>query len=458
MLVVVTAISPSNAHGFTTARAPLDTRAVGFQIVPQQLLDTIGLQDRACLSVLRQSINCDSAVADLGQRHEYQGSLDDVELTDAVCESTCQRALTVARPRIAGACVNVPELLPGRTTLSFIDSVISGWNETCLRDENTGEYCNAIIDSWGEYEELEEMPEDELCSYCWGTKLRMMQASEYSAYDELFAETLQHVNQECGVNGPTTPINEPPPYNASQPEESYSGRRYTTAEGDTCDSIAIANSASSATLFYLNAHLPNCTAIRSGLELCLPDQCATTVVRDGDSCVSIAVAAGVLWNKLVDWNAMIDWGCTNIHSTAPFWGRVLCVSEPGGEFEDEGPGEGSETGNGNEGGQGGSGDGYSNTVVEPPAGGTVAEATTTECGFYVQAGDGIGCAQMIVTANRATPMDLFLEANPSLGTAVECNDNLEAGLWYCLSPVYGWDDGQPPRPTQTGSTTLASRL
>lgn len=39
------------------------------------------------------------------------------------------------------------------------------------------------------------MPEEQLCSYCYGTKLRMMQQSPYSVYDELFAEMLGYVNE-----------------------------------------------------------------------------------------------------------------------------------------------------------------------------------------------------------------------------------------------------------------------
>jgi hypothetical protein len=52
-----------------------------------------------------------------------------------------------------------------------------------------------IIDSWDDYEDLDDMPKSELCSYCFGARLRMMQASAYSVYDELFAEMLKHVNK-----------------------------------------------------------------------------------------------------------------------------------------------------------------------------------------------------------------------------------------------------------------------
>jgi hypothetical protein len=107
--------------------------------------------------------------------------------------------------------------------LALIDSVIAGWNETCQKDPDSGEYCNsgcrrflcvrslvlccvsrplltllsflAIIDAFEDVDELDDMPQDEVCSYCFGGKLRMMQASPYSGYDELYQEQLLYVNE-----------------------------------------------------------------------------------------------------------------------------------------------------------------------------------------------------------------------------------------------------------------------
>lgn len=38
-----------------------------------------------------------------------------------------------------------------------------------------------------------------MCSFCLGEKLRLMQQSPYSAYDELHAETLEYINQSKSV-------------------------------------------------------------------------------------------------------------------------------------------------------------------------------------------------------------------------------------------------------------------
>jgi hypothetical protein len=46
-----------------------------------------------------------------------------------------------------------------------------------------------------EYDELEDIPKTDLCSYCYGAKLSLMQKSEYSAYDEYYAAMLEYVNK-----------------------------------------------------------------------------------------------------------------------------------------------------------------------------------------------------------------------------------------------------------------------
>lgn len=44
-------------------------------------------------------------------------------------------------------------------------------------------------------EDISDFPEEQLCSYCYGAKLSLMQGSAYSAYDEYHAETLAYINE-----------------------------------------------------------------------------------------------------------------------------------------------------------------------------------------------------------------------------------------------------------------------
>ncbi|KAF7551417.1 hypothetical protein G7Z17_g5036 [Cylindrodendrum hubeiense] len=428
----------------TTHAGPLSSlnavrrQTSGFSLAPDWKLEASNI-DSTCKQVLQQTISCDDYVAELGKR-EYRSSLEDTVLTDSVCAATCNRSLTTSKRRISGACGKTPDLTPGVPVATLIESIISGWEETCLKDTESGGYCNDIIDSWGEFKSIEEMPKNQVCSYCFGAKLRMMQKSPYSAYDELFAEMLSYVNKRCNVKSPTEPIN-PNTGNDTMPETCDSSSIYITKTGDTCDTVALAKSVSAATLYYINPDLRDCSSIEAGVKLCLPKPCKTLyTAKENDDCVIVAINAGTSHMSLVDWNLSLDSQCTNIWGDSPSWGTVICVTPPGGEFEDKGAGtKRPNSGSGNLGGEGGSGDGYAKGVVAAPKG-NVAKDTTKLCGEYIQANSSVGCASMLISTTNAVPIDLFLKANPSLKTAAECDSNLVAGTWYCLRPARGFDD------------------
>jgi hypothetical protein len=115
----------------------------------------------------------------------------------------------------------------------------------------------AKIEAFPPVERLENMPQSQLCSFCLGEKLRLMQRSPYSAYDALYAETLGYINRsklptlslnhvvqmtdnlpDCSRPGSTNP--QPPVINpnGTTPETCMTGKKYTTRAGDTCNSIA----------------------------------------------------------------------------------------------------------------------------------------------------------------------------------------------------------------------------
>lgn len=118
----------------------LDRRADGFRLVDNGLPGFSDLGS-TCQQVLQQVIKCEEYVANLGLK-EYHGLVPDGVLADEVCKVTCEISLTTARRRILGACSSTPELAPGYSLLALVDSIIYGWNETCLRDKSTGNYCN----------------------------------------------------------------------------------------------------------------------------------------------------------------------------------------------------------------------------------------------------------------------------------------------------------------------------
>ncbi|KAF5229853.1 hypothetical protein FAUST_10152 [Fusarium austroamericanum] len=155
-------------------------------------------------------------------------------------------------------------------------------------------------------------------------------------------------------------------------------------------------------------------------------------IKENDDCVKVGIDQGTSWRSIVDWNLGLDSLCSNTWGAKPSFGSTICVTPPGGEFTDEGAGADNPTpGNGDLGGPGGSGNGYADTVVGAPDG-KVTKDTTEMCGEYIQAKEGVDCSSMLVSTAKAVPMDVFLEANPSLKTALACDSALEPGTWYCL--------------------------
>lgn len=110
-----------------------------FQVAPTGSFAGLGLTT-TCENILYQNINCNPFVLSLGQK-VYHGSPGDKTFTETVCSATCSSALQNAQRRITGACAQTPELFPGFPVTALIDPIISGWNETCLKDSD-GAYCN----------------------------------------------------------------------------------------------------------------------------------------------------------------------------------------------------------------------------------------------------------------------------------------------------------------------------
>ncbi|CAH0043647.1 unnamed protein product [Clonostachys solani] len=439
LLVVFIVVVAQPNH--VSATSVSNEQIAGFQAISQRLLNLAKL-DSNCLRAAKQIIKCHETVNELGRR-EYHGSLGDNWLTDLVCAPSCKQSLDTARENIKMACAGSPNLLPSITVVSVVDSIQTGWKKPVSKMNSQATIATVnITDALEEYKNIEDMPEKELCSFCYGAKLRQMQKSEHSAYDREFTSMLEFVNKKCRIDSPIAQKQECPPDKSSWPRTCFSGKTITTKESDTCDSIALANSISSSTLYYINPHLLDCRSIESGMELCLPQTCTTYTIQEHEAadCVDISMAGGEGgWLDLIDWNLMLDSRCTNLRSTDPFWGHVICMSPPGDRFIDEmRSGFSEHPGNGYMGGPGGFGTGYElHSRAKPLT--DIAKGTTRSCAQYIVAVKGLSCAEMVVSADRATPMDLFLRVNPSLGNASQCDENLKPGLSYCLKIHPLWD-------------------
>ena len=98
--------------------------------------------------------------------------------------------------------------------------------------------------------------------------------------------------------------------------------------GDTCESIAVANSVAQGTLWAINNLSPDCSAMTVGQSLCLPKQCDLYTLERNDTCWSIASAKGLSFSSILGYNPTISPDCSNLNAT----GSVICVSNPQGNF------------------------------------------------------------------------------------------------------------------------------
>jgi LysM repeat protein len=78
-----------------------------------------------------------------------------------------------------------------------------------------------------------------------------MQRSQYSFYNDYYKIELETVHDKCGLTGPTDIKPSPITLPEEDPADCFI-TTYKTVDGDTCDSIAQANSMSSASIYMGN--------------------------------------------------------------------------------------------------------------------------------------------------------------------------------------------------------------
>lgn len=313
--------------------------------------------------------------------------------------------------------------------LTFLGSLLDAAN--LLKD---------VISQFTRVASVDLMPKEEMCSYCYKTKLQMMQSSPYSYYNQRYKYNLETVIKNCGVTSNTTI---PDDLSVTQPEDKPfcpDDSSYTTKDGDTCTSIALDYSVASAALYMGNQdQIRDCNQVVVGQELCLPLSCDHTyVLKSNDTCRSIEEAnAEIMFDNstkriipLRQVNPWIDTYCSNLQSTSWAYGKVLCLTPQSGLFNATDPVSTSYNPWGTE------SSGYGSWVVLPPDNATVAAGTTKHCGKWHTATTGDSCTQICVQ-DRITS-NLFLQVNPSLQSA-NCTGLLIPGNAYCTGPMRGWN-------------------
>jgi LysM repeat protein len=301
-----------------------------------------------------------------------------------------------------------------------------------------------VIAAFPDVDDLSKLPKSDLCSYCNVEQYRKMQADAYNeAYDEYAQSNYKYVAKACDLKvvdfNPTDGV-----FNVTNPDASsdtcVSGKTYTAKAGDSCDSIALSQGVSAATMYYINSNIFDCTKIAAGTKLCLPLSCTKIYqVQKGDTCLDIAFNSGIMSDQLLSYNSQINWNCTNLHDADPYWGSTLCASTPGGIY---------------------AGQPINNNTasadpqrVDPPSGTPVANGTTLECSHWFTYDGTLSCTQICLANNVA--INLLTEINPSLSKTT-CDKDLLVGNAYCVEPLAGWDQPKATGTVVPGMTATST--
>ncbi|KAI8660440.1 hypothetical protein NCS57_01021400 [Fusarium keratoplasticum] len=387
--------------------------------------DTIGIDDfsEACQNALTALVRCDNATSEW-TRASYHGILPmDVDV-DSVCDAGCAQAISDWRSAVDTYCGD--SKWANGAAAGIMGSFISyGINETCQTDQKTGKNCNDVILNFSDADTLDKMPNSELCSDCYSGRLKMMQASPYSYYkkEPFYQDALKAAVSRCSLsNQPTTTKDSPFPSESAEPAFCLSNVKHTIQPGDTCDSLAVKYSVSSAAIFMGNPDILDCNDMVQGVSICLPLQCSTYKLQPGDSCMSVSVATGLQPADIRFLNPWIHELCGNIQSAQETLGSVICTTTPGGKYEHDVNTTSSDPAYSE----------YADKAVPPPKGASLAEETTEDCGRWYTVQKGDDCALVLVQHHISLP--LFTAANPSVSRD-NCTTDLIPGRTYCVGPT-----------------------
>lgn len=101
------------------------------------------------------------------------------------------------------------------------------------------------------------------------------------------------------------------------------GSTYVVAVGDTCSSIASANSLALDRFLSENSIDYNCNSLQAGQLVCLGAECALHSVAVNETCADILSGMNFTLTELISWNPTIHKSCDNIGSMT---GRTICIS------------------------------------------------------------------------------------------------------------------------------------
>ncbi|KAM0243049.1 hypothetical protein ACHAP5_006921 [Fusarium lateritium] len=250
----------------------------------------------ACAKALKAKIVCDDYVPHMNLNH-YQKWVGDVELADKICTDSCSESFRSWNDTVTKDCaedMKEADYYHMGFFISNVGYIWQGFNETCLKDDESGRYCQEIIDGFSDIPKKQERPFEELCHPCYGKLLTAMSksflwfASEnyiFSSTDNYWKGQLDLVHEKCGGSNSTTTQSQSP---TETPFQDWTGG--PTPDGPTDPGI--------------------------------PSDCSwfQTIIQDMDNWDKFANDWAISLRKFVEYNPTIKDDCSGIQ-----FGHSYCV-------------------------------------------------------------------------------------------------------------------------------------
>lgn len=133
---------PMGAHLMVRQDASSNSSAfAGYQIYTNDSLSLNNIND-TCQTALTGLVYCDDYTLGF-QSDQYRGSLSNDSLTASVCDPGCATSLQSWFTNVANNCdIDEDDDLPWQYAGG---KIWAGYNETCLKDPDSGSYCNGMI-------------------------------------------------------------------------------------------------------------------------------------------------------------------------------------------------------------------------------------------------------------------------------------------------------------------------
>ena len=96
---------------------------------------------QGCVTAMEASLSCDPYLQSLANQ-DYYGSMDNSSLQSSLCDPACGSTLSSYHSSVISSCISDPQPWPGVPASWYGDVIWAAYNQTCLKDSNSGLYCN----------------------------------------------------------------------------------------------------------------------------------------------------------------------------------------------------------------------------------------------------------------------------------------------------------------------------